>query len=310
MKKMEVLEYPFNAIQAIFGAQKEITGDKEVLTKMMDEAFEKLKELPDEAELEENWEEVEELVLSKCIPMAVDFYKNGKSVEEIAQDMGVSEKVVHHGLSKVLRKLRHPQISKPIHRNIVFESDEEIKRESEMKTKIYETLDYSFERAKKDLKHKEIDLCNAIFAPNVFFESNDTDSLNGFVEEWAKENNVNLFVVTENGYEIKCATAVVSIDFLTESYIMPTKEQIEKLNQPNTVLFLKNIDKMQDKSYRRKLLDFMRSFIVADESKEESYTFVKNMLFTVATISEMKNSEFFELDTMDAKDAFYCIKVD
>lgn len=122
---MRNLQYPFNIIEAIFGDQKEITGDKEVLTKIMDEAFEKLKNLPDDAELEEKWEEVEELVLSKCIPMAVDFYKNGKSVEEIAQDMGVSEKVVRNGLSKVLRKLRHPQIPKPIHQNIVFENGEE-----------------------------------------------------------------------------------------------------------------------------------------------------------------------------------------
>ena len=124
MEETKVLQYPFSLIKNIFGEQRDFTGDKEVLTKMMDEAFEKLKAMPDEAELEEHWQEVEELVLSKCIPMAVDFYKNEKSVEEIAQNMGVSEKVVHHGLAKVLRKLRHPQISKPIHQNIVFEVDE------------------------------------------------------------------------------------------------------------------------------------------------------------------------------------------
>lgn len=50
-----------------------------------------------------------------------EFYKNGKSEKEIAEQMGVSETVVHNGLAKVLRKLRHPQISKPIHQNIVFE---------------------------------------------------------------------------------------------------------------------------------------------------------------------------------------------
>ena len=88
----------------------------------MDEAFEKLKELPDEKDFEDF--ESEELVLSKSIPMAVDFYKNGKSVEEIAQSMGASEKVVRNGLSKVLRKLRHPQISKPIYEGIQVKTEE------------------------------------------------------------------------------------------------------------------------------------------------------------------------------------------
>ena len=120
MEEMKVAsEYPFNVIKSIFGEQREIKGDKATLTKMMDEAFEKLKEMPDEADMQD-FEEFE-LVLSKSIPMAVEFYKNGKTKKEIAEQMGVSETVVHNGLAKVLRKLRHPQITKPIHQNIVVE---------------------------------------------------------------------------------------------------------------------------------------------------------------------------------------------
>ena len=124
MEEMKVVsEYPFNVIKSIFGEQREIKGDKATLTKMVDAAFEQLKEMPDEVDMQD-FEEFE-LVLSKCIPMAVEFYKNGKSEKEIAKEMGVSEAVVHNGLAKVLRKLRHPQISKPIHQNIVFENEEE-----------------------------------------------------------------------------------------------------------------------------------------------------------------------------------------
>jgi len=120
MEEMKVAsEYPFNVIKSIFGEQREMKGDKATLTKMVDAAFEKLKEMPDEADMQD-FEEFE-LVLSKSIPMAVEFYKNGKSEKEIAKEMGVSETVVHNGLAKVLRKLRHPQISKPIHQNIVVE---------------------------------------------------------------------------------------------------------------------------------------------------------------------------------------------
>ena len=113
-----VNEYPFNVIKHIYGEQGELKADKEKLTVLMDEAFEKLKEMPDEKELEEEGFEVFELVLSKSIPMAVSFYKYGKTVGEIAEELSVSEAVVHNGLAKVLRKLRHPQISKPLRNNI------------------------------------------------------------------------------------------------------------------------------------------------------------------------------------------------
>ena len=80
--------------------------------------------MPDEEGMQD-FEECE-LVLSKSIPMAVSFYKYGKTLAEIAEQMGVSETVVHNGLAKVLRKLRHPQISKPLHNNIEWvESDVE-----------------------------------------------------------------------------------------------------------------------------------------------------------------------------------------
>ena len=119
-----VNEYPVNLIKRIFAEQGELKADKEKLTALMDEAFEKLKEMPDEEGMQD-FEECE-LVLSKSILMAVSFYKYGKTLAEIAEQMGVSETVVHNGLAKVLRKLRHPQISKPLHNNIEWvESDVE-----------------------------------------------------------------------------------------------------------------------------------------------------------------------------------------
>ena len=182
-------------------------------------------------------------------------------------------------------------------------------RKKYMKTKIYESLNKSKGRAIRDLRLKEMDLCNSVFAPNVLFDAKNVDAANSDIEEWANENNINLITITENGYEIRNASAYVQIDFMSKAYLAPTKEQIKKLNQPNTVLFLKNLHKMEDKIYRRRLLDFMREFIVADDSKEEKHTFVKNMLFTAATIGEMDKNEFFELCTMDAKDAFQHVKI-
>lgn len=179
-----------------------------------------------------------------------------------------------------------------------------------MKTKIYEELNGGLERSLEDLCIKDMNLCNGLCGCNVLFKTQTPEIVNDIVEAWAKENNVNLFTITENGYEVRNKLSYVHIDFMGKHYIAPTKEQVERLNQPNTVLFLKNLHKMKDKVYRRWLLDFINSGIVADESKEEGYTFVKNVLFAVATVGEMQRAELFELRTMDAKDAFMIVNLD
>ena len=175
-----------------------------------------------------------------------------------------------------------------------------------MEKKICDLLNRSLERAVRELKYRKMD--EHSFLPNVMFFCGDSlESANDIVEKWAKDNNVNLFVVDGNDYDvIRCASEMVSIGYLTKSYLAPTKEQIEKLNKDNTVLFLKNIHKMDNKFYRRKIFDFINELIVADESKEEGYTVVNNMLFAVATVGEMDHSEAFEMCTIEAKDAFIC----
>lgn len=67
---------------------------------------------------------------------------------------------------------------------------------------------------------------------------------------------------------------------------------------------------MEDKRYRRLLFNFMNKLIVADDSKEEGYVFVKNMLFVVGTVGEITGKDAFEMCTMDAKDAFAHINLD
>ena len=123
MEEMKVVsEYPFNVIKSIFGEQREIVGDRKKLTAMMEEAFDKLKAMPPE----ENFEDFKELELSltDSIPVAEYAFKYGKTTAEIACHFNISEEFVRQAIAKVLRKLRHPQISKPIHQNIVFENEE------------------------------------------------------------------------------------------------------------------------------------------------------------------------------------------
>ena len=179
-----------------------------------------------------------------------------------------------------------------------------------MEKKIFEELNWAFERATRDCKYREMD--DSLFLPNLlFFCKNNLDLANEVVEKWSKGNDVNFIVVDGNDQRvIRKATEMVTIGHLTKDYIAPTKEQIEKLNQPKTILFLKNLNKMEDKIYSSRLFNFMNELIVADNTKEEGYTFVKNMLFVVATVGEMQGRDVFEMCTMDAKDAFSHIMLD
>ena len=178
-----------------------------------------------------------------------------------------------------------------------------------MEKKIFEELNWAFKKAASDLNYREI---NDTCLPNLlFFCKENLESANEIIEKWAKANDVNFIVIDGNDQSvIRKAKKIATIGHLIKDYIAPTAEQIEKLNQPNTILFLKNLDKMEDKKYRRWLFDFMNELIVADDSKEEGYTFAKNMLFVVATVGEMQGRDAFEMCTMDAKDAFAHIMLD
>ena len=120
MEKMKIInDYPFNVIKSIFGEQREIVGDREKLMAIMEDSYAKLKALPPE----ENYEDFKELELSltDSIPVAEYYFKYGKTTAETACYFNISEEFARCAVSKVLRKLRHPQISKPIHQNIVVE---------------------------------------------------------------------------------------------------------------------------------------------------------------------------------------------
>ncbi len=176
-----------------------------------------------------------------------------------------------------------------------------------MKKKIFEELNRALQRATKDCTHREID---DFFMPNLmFFCNKEVEEVNVVIEKWAKENNVNFIVVDGNDQSvINKAKKCVTIGNNTTDYIAPTKDQIEKLNQSNTILFLKNLHKMEDKIYGSLLCNFMNTLIVADDSKEEGYVFVKNMLFVVGTVGEITGKD--EMCIMDAKDAFAHINLD
>ena len=113
-----IKEYPFNVIEMIFGGHKDVSGDKNKLIEMLDKAFETLKTCPEEEIAEEF--KAYELPLSKSVDVAVECFKTNKTVEELAKEFNLSEELVNSAIAKVLRKLRHPEIAKPIHGLVTF----------------------------------------------------------------------------------------------------------------------------------------------------------------------------------------------
>ena len=85
----------------------------------------------------------------------------------------------------------------------------------------------------------------------------------------------------------------------------------DELKKENTVLFLPNLDRMNDLIYRRFLLDMIRTHIVADSRNGKyGYTKLHYSFIAIATVGEMKNNDFFTLISSDAENSFKVYNLD
>ena len=169
--------------------------------------------------------------------------------------------------------------------------------------KIQASLDEILLDAKTELRLKQVSL-DTVHADNVLISATrtDLDQVDQAIVDWAKANSVNL-VVVEDGDPTYTRYGYASFGNIREGFLSVSKERLFLLNSSDTVLYFKRIDNMQDKMVRRHLLDFMRTHLVT--LGDEKVYFAKNILFSIATISDdMDNYEYYELCTLDAKDAF------
>ena len=104
-------EYPFNLIKIVFGEDIKTSKDKNALIEILDKSFKTLKSLP--IETQKNFESVE-LPLSKSVDVAEAFFKNNKTIEELAIKLNVNKEVVNSAINKVVRKLRHPKLARTL----------------------------------------------------------------------------------------------------------------------------------------------------------------------------------------------------
>ena len=121
-------------------------------------------------------------------------------------------------------------------------------------------------------------------SPNILFISGadnliDVDCL---INSWATENNINLVEITENNGMLSKHQEMATVDFTTggsysTNYIVVSKEKFDLFNTPNTVLYFKRIDDMQDERFRRLMLKFMNNQTVT--LGDGKVYFAENILF-------------------------------
>ena len=174
----------------------------------------------------------------------------------------------------------------------------------ELNTCLCDALEY----AKEEFDVKEWDF-QRVSAENIVVQASEANLLDvdQAIHTWANEHGVNL-VVIEEGDALGTDAAPVNVDNMVFSTTMVTAEQEKLLNTSDTVVYLKRIDKIQaaapNQYYR--LLNFMNNQTVT--LGDGVAHFLKNILFTVATVSDSIDSyNWMALLTYDGKDGFYRI---
>ena len=181
---------------------------------------------------------------------------------------------------------------------------------NETTTKITAILADSYSHSQENLMYKKwAPECQGAYAPNVLFIAKEEDQvdMDSVITQWATENNINLVEITENNGMLSKHQEMATVDFTTggsfsTDYIVVSKEKFDLFNTPNTVLYFKRIDDMQDEPFRRLMLNFMNNQTVT--LGDGKVYFAKNILFSVLTISDnmdkFKRREFIQ----DSKDGF------
>ena len=117
---------------------------------------------------------------------------------------------------------------------------------------IYDYLNISLKKAQKMQLRKQFDCV----LPNCMFYCDDTQQANDLICQWAADNDINLYTITNDTTKID-QTSFPLLPKVFETKLTPSEKQLQELNKNNTVIFLKDLDEMQDLGYRRKLFDLI-----------------------------------------------------
>ena len=193
-----------------------------------------------------------------------------------------------------------------------METEKELKRTADYEQKVKDAFSKSKCFCDDRLLHNKLsDKLNDRYYGNFLLIGEDTAAINELVLRYLKEKNVNIVTVTSNGYEIQKKRMQIDIAPGSCDVIFPGEEMTDKLKKENTVLFLPNLDGMNDLIYRRFLLDMIRTHIVADSRNgKHGYTKLHYSFFAIATVGKMDGRDFYELINNDAKNCFMIYNLD
>lgn len=123
---------------------------------------------------------------------------------------------------------------------------------------------------------------------NVMFISSNPDKASEVIKSYLEnEFGANVITVTPDGYEIQKEKANIQVGCGNRTAICPGDEMTDKLKQENTVLFLPNLDQMEDVNYGRLLFDMINNHLVADpRNGENGFTELDGSFFAVVTKSK------------------------
>lgn len=172
---------------------------------------------------------------------------------------------------------------------------------------IYDYLNMSLKKAQKIQLHKHLD----ISLPNCMFYCNDTQQANDLICQWAADNDINLYTITNDTTKID-QTSFPLLPKVFETKLTPSEKQLQELNKNNTVILLKDLDEIQDLGYRRKLFDLINERQVTTVGSRTQNINLNNLLFAVATCTKnkLRSNNDFIMRTTDAKDTFRIINID
>lgn len=151
--------------------------------------------------------------------------------------------------------------------------------------KIDEILNSTLEVNKR--KGSRSDILDRKDYSNVMFISSDPDKANEVIKSYLEDEfGATVITVTPDGYEIQKEKANIQVGCVSTAVIYPGDEMTDKLKKEDTVLFLPDLDQMEDVRYGRLLFDMINYHFVADpRNGEYGFTELDGSFFAVATVS-------------------------
>lgn len=129
------------------------------------------------------------------------------------------------------------------------------------------------------------------------------------VVQWAKENDINLYRLDAQSLDVTDMGGAIVPDKTGTAIQRLTNKELEKLNEPRSVLFLDEYNRARSE-VRATLLTLINDHVYNDATTKSGKKYLPNFLFTVAAINPSNASyNTFELDQAE-RERFYELGVE